>query len=167
MESRFKVGDKVLCWDGCPGVISAIDIYEGQIRYDVTFGGGIDFGYYREKELVEYFKSKYTTGDFVGIYGYETDVRIQQMRWDGSGFMYKVYLADEEEWITDDDIAYKVENNTNMENKDIMSVLTYEEKIETILSILATPIWRRRLNDDVLNKLITEAYFEMKERKTK
>lgn len=45
-------------------------------------------------------------------------------------------------------------------------VLTYEEKIETILSILATPIWRRRLNDNTLNKLITEAYFEMKERKT-
>lgn len=44
--------------------------------------------------------------------------------------------------------------------------LTYEEKIETILSILATPIWRRRLNDETLNKLITEAYFEMKERKT-
>ena len=45
-------------------------------------------------------------------------------------------------------------------------VLTYEEKIETILSILATPIWRRRLGgDNELNKLITEAYFEMKERK--
>jgi len=43
--------------------------------------------------------------------------------------------------------------------------LTYEEKIETILSILATPIWRRRLGDDELNKLITEAYFEIKERK--
>ena len=43
--------------------------------------------------------------------------------------------------------------------------LTYEEKIETILSILATPIWRRRIGDNELNKLITEAYFEMKERK--
>ena len=44
--------------------------------------------------------------------------------------------------------------------------LTYEEKIESILSILATPIWRRRLGgDNELNKLITEAYFEMKERK--
>ena len=43
--------------------------------------------------------------------------------------------------------------------------LTYEEKIETILSILATPIWRRRPKDDILNKLITEAYFETKERK--
>ena len=43
--------------------------------------------------------------------------------------------------------------------------LTYEEKIEAILSILATPIWRRRLKDDMLNKLITEAYFETKERK--
>ena len=47
-------------------------------------------------------------------------------------------------------------------------VLTYEEKIETILSVLATPIWRRRLGgDNELNKLITEAYFEMKERKMK
>ena len=44
--------------------------------------------------------------------------------------------------------------------------LTYEEKIETILSILATPIWRRRIGDNDLNKLITEAYFEMKESKT-
>ena len=45
--------------------------------------------------------------------------------------------------------------------------LTYEEKIETILSILATPIWRRRLKDDMLNKLITEVYFETKERKNR
>ena len=45
--------------------------------------------------------------------------------------------------------------------------LTYEEKIETILSILATPIWRRRLKDDMLNKLIIEAYFETKERKNR
>ena len=45
--------------------------------------------------------------------------------------------------------------------------LTYEEKIETILSILATPIWRRRLKDDMLNKLIMEAYFETKERKNR
>ena len=45
--------------------------------------------------------------------------------------------------------------------------LTYEAKIETILSILATSIWRRRLKDDMLNKLITEAYFETKERKNR
>lgn len=32
----------------------------------------------------------------VGIYGYETDVKIHQMRWDDSSFMYKVYLADKE-----------------------------------------------------------------------
>ena len=43
--------------------------------------------------------------------------------------------------------------------------LTYEEKIECIVSALATPIYRRRINDETLNKLITEAYFEMKERK--
>ena len=54
-----------------------------------------------------------------------------------------------------------------MAAEDITKVLTYEEKIEIILSILATPIWRRRLNDDMLNKLITDVHFEMKERKTK
>lgn len=109
--SKFKVGDKVLCWDGCPGVIDSIDTYEGQIRYNVSFGGGVDFGYYREKDLIEYHKPEYITGDFVRIYGYETDVKIQQMRWDGSSFMYKVYLTDKEEWITADDIAYKVEKD--------------------------------------------------------
>ena len=108
-EPKFNVGDKVLCWDGCPGVIDSIETHEGQIRYNVSFGGGIDLGYYKEKDLIEYHKLKYITGDFVGIYGYETDVKIQQMRWDGSSFMYKVYLADEETWITADDIAYKVE----------------------------------------------------------
>ena len=111
MESKYKIGDKVLCWDGCPGVIDSIDTCEGQIRYWVSFGGGVDVGCYKEKDLIEYHKPKYITGDFVGIYGYETDVKIQQMRWDGSSFMYKVYLADEEEWITADDIAYKVEQD--------------------------------------------------------
>ncbi len=108
-KPKFKVGELVLCLDGCPGVIDSIDTHEGQIRYEVTFGGGVDFGYYKETDLIEYHKLEYITGDFVGIYGYETDVKIQQMRWDGSSFMYKVYLADKEEWITADDIAYKVE----------------------------------------------------------
>lgn len=44
--------------------------------------------------------------------------------------------------------------------------LTYEEKIESILSMLATPIYRRKINDEGINKLITEAYLEMKERKS-
>lgn len=42
--------------------------------------------------------------------------------------------------------------------------LTYEEKIESILSMLATPIFRRKINDETLNKLIADVYFEMKER---
>ena len=53
-----------------------------------------------------------------------------------------------------------------MVDSDIMQSLTYEEKIETILSILATPVWRR-INDDMINKLITLAYFETKERKNR
>ncbi len=43
--------------------------------------------------------------------------------------------------------------------------LTYEEKVESILSMLATPIYRRRIDDEGINTLITEAYLEMKERK--
>ena len=54
-----------------------------------------------------------------------------------------------------------------MVDNDIMQSLTYEEKIETILSILATPVWRRRINDDMINKLITLTYFEIKERKNR
>lgn len=110
-EPKFKVGDKVLCLDGCPGVIDSIDTHEGQIRYEVSFGGGVDFGYYKEKDLIEYQKPEYITGDFVKIYGYETDVKIHAMHWNGYCFAYKVYLADEEEWITADDIAYKVEKD--------------------------------------------------------
>ena len=61
------------------------------------------------------------------MYGYETDVVIADVRKEGSSFAYKVYLADEEEWIYDDDIAYhevkteplfkpddKVETNDNL-----------------------------------------------------
>ena len=54
-----------------------------------------------------------------------------------------------------------------MVDNDIMQSLTYEEKIDIILSILATPVWRRRINDDMINKLITLAYFETKERKNR
>lgn len=112
-------------------------------------------------------ESKYKIGDSIGIWGYETDVPILDIMQFGDDFEYKVCLADEIEWITEDVIAYKVEKDTDMTNEDIIQSLTYEEKIETILSILSTPIWRRRLGDNDLNKLITEAYFEMKERKTK
>lgn len=52
-----------------------------------------------------------------------------------------------------------------MVNNDIIQSLTYEEKIECIVSALATPIYRRKINDETLNKLIADVYFEMKERK--
>jgi len=52
-----------------------------------------------------------------------------------------------------------------MVDNDIIQSLTYEEKIECIVSVLATPIFRRKINDETLNKLIADVYFEMKERK--
>ena len=52
-----------------------------------------------------------------------------------------------------------------MVDNDIIHSLSYEEKIESIISTLVTPIYRRKLNDETLNKLIADVYFEMKKRK--
>ena len=58
-------------------------------------------------------ESNYKIGDSVGIWGYETDVPILDIMQIGDDFEYKVCLADEIEWITDDDIAYKIEITEN------------------------------------------------------
>lgn len=52
-------------------------------------------------------ESRYKVGDIVGIYGYETDVKIWDIKWYGNEPSYLVCLADGDEWIFDDDIAYK------------------------------------------------------------
>lgn len=56
-------------------------------------------------------ESKYKIGDSIGIWGYETDVPILDIIQFGDDFEYKVCLADEIEWITDDDIAYKIDKD--------------------------------------------------------
>ena len=58
-------------------------------------------------------ESNYKIGDSVGIWGYETDVPILDIIQIGDTFEYKVCLADEIEWITDDDIVYKIEITEN------------------------------------------------------
>ena len=40
------------------------------------------------------------------------------------------------------------------------SELSLEEKIETILSILNTPIVRRKIDDNNLSSVITKVYYE-------
>ena len=52
-----------------------------------------------------------------------------------------------------------------MKDNAIIRSLSYEEKIESIISTLVTPIYRRKLNDETLNKLIADVYFEMTKRK--
>ena len=52
-----------------------------------------------------------------------------------------------------------------MKDNNIIQSLSYDEKIESIVSTLATPFYRRKLNDEPLHKLITDVYFEMKKRK--
>ena len=82
-------------------------VYEGGGHYLIAED---DRGYFWIDEMIEGpSTSKYNEGDFVGVYGYETDVRIEEVRWYGSSYSYKVCLADEEEWLDDDDIAYKEE----------------------------------------------------------
>lgn len=82
-------------------------VYEGDGHYLIAED---DRGYFWIDEMIKGpSTSKYNEGDFVGVYGYETDVRIEEVRWDGSSYSYKAYLADEEEWLDDDDIAYKEE----------------------------------------------------------
>jgi len=56
-------------------------------------------------------KSNYKIGDRIGIWGYETDVPILDIIQIGDTFEYKVCLADEIEWITDDDIADKIDED--------------------------------------------------------
>lgn len=56
-------------------------------------------------------ESNYKIGDSIGIWGYETDVPILDIMEIGDTFYYKVCLADEIEWITDEDIAYKIDKD--------------------------------------------------------
>jgi hypothetical protein len=105
---RFAVGDKVILDPWSCEVINVRYIKEkSRFLYTVK---GIDFTKLVSADMLEIDASeypKYNVGDVVGVYGYETDVVIADVRKEGSSFTYKVYLADEEEWIDDSDIAYR------------------------------------------------------------
>lgn len=105
---RFAVGDKVILDPWSCEVINVRYIKEkSRFLYTVK---GIDFTKLVSADMLEIDASeypKYNVGDVVGVYGYETDVVIADVRKEGSSFVYKVYLADEEEWIDDSDIAYR------------------------------------------------------------
>ena len=47
---KFKKGDKVLCKDGCPGIVETVYVKDDGVSYGVSFGG-VDFGVYRNSEL--------------------------------------------------------------------------------------------------------------------
>ena len=65
-------------------------------------------------------KPKYNLGDMVGVYDYETDVKIIEIQSEGKGcFKYKVFLDNEEKWVYEDDIAYRVGDE---EKKDMGEV---------------------------------------------
>ena len=105
---RFAVGDKVIL-DPWPCEVINVRYIKEKSRFLYTVKG-IDFAKLVSADMLEIDASeypKYNVGDVVGVYGYETDVVIADVRKEGSSFSYKVYLADEEEWIYDDDIAYR------------------------------------------------------------
>ena len=105
---RFAVGDKVIL-DPWPCEVINVRYIKEKSRFLYTVKG-IDFTKLVSADMLEIDASeypKYNEGDVVGVYGYETDVVIADVRKEGSSFAYKVYLADEEEWIYDDDIAYR------------------------------------------------------------
>ena len=105
---RFAVGDKVIL-DPWPCEVINVRYIKEKSRFLYTVKG-IDFSKLVTADMLEIDASeypKYNVGDVVGVYGYETDVIITDVRKEGSSFAYKVYLADEEEWIYDDDIAYR------------------------------------------------------------
>ena len=105
---RFAVGDKVIL-DPWPCEVINVRYIKEKSRFLYTVKG-IDFSKLVTADMLEIDASeypKYNEGDVVGVYGYETDVVIADVRKEGSSFAYKVYLADEEEWIYDDDIAYR------------------------------------------------------------
>ena len=81
--------------------------YEGEGYYLIAED---DRGYAWIDEMIEGpSTSIYNEGDIVGVYDYESDVRIEEVRWDGSSYSYKVHLDGEEKWICGNDIAYDVE----------------------------------------------------------
>ena len=84
--------------------------YEGEGYYIIAED---DRGYAWIDEMIEGLSTSiYNEGDIVCVYSYETEiraVRIEEVRWDGSSYSYKVYLAGKEEWLYGDDIAYEVE----------------------------------------------------------
>lgn len=55
----FKIGDKVIDEDGCPGVVCEMKWDEGlsDMKYCVAFGNGIDFGWFANGSI-NYFKIK-------------------------------------------------------------------------------------------------------------
>ena len=91
-----------------------------------------DRGYAWIDEMIEGpSTSIYNEGDIVALYGYERDVRIEEVRWDGSSYSYKVHLADEEKWLCYNDIAYKVEiySSPVSDNTEFMDMPDNEIKL--------------------------------------
>ena len=117
---RFAVGDKVIL-DPWPCEVINVRYIKEKSRFLYTVKG-IDFTKLVSADMLEIDASeypKYNEGDVVGVYGYETDVVIADVRKEGSSFAYKVYLADEEEWIYDSDIAYRGDVAKAVSNMEI------------------------------------------------
>lgn len=117
-----------------------------------------DRGYFWIDEMIEGLStSKYNEGDFVGVYDYETDVRIEEVRWDGSSYSYKVYLAGEEEWLYDDDITCK-------EDKVIEGFMEEKTKVGTASNPIELKSNANRLTQEKVDEVKLEPKFKVGDR---
>ena len=143
---RFAVGDKVIL-DPWPCEVINVRYIKEKSRFLYTVKG-IDFTKLVSADMLEIDASeypKYNEGDVVGVYGYETDVVIADVRKEGSSFAYKVYLADEEEWIYDSDIAYRGDVAKAVSNMEINTpevkrepLFKPDDKVETNDNLIGT-----------------------------
>lgn len=143
---RFAVGDKVIL-DPWPCEVINVRYIKEKSRFLYTVKG-IDFSKLVSADMLEIDASeypKYNVGDVVGVYGYETDVVIADVRKEGSSFAYKVYLADEEEWIYDNDIAYRGDVAKAVSNMEINTpevtrepLFKPDDKVETNDNLIGT-----------------------------
>lgn len=146
--SKYKIGDKVLIKD--------LDWY---IKNKDPFGDvKTEHTYFRD--FMSYYCGKMMTIKNIStilnntFYCMEEDSGLYC--WEDEMIENKISISKSQ----NPPMLYTFKKDTNM-----VEDLTYEEKVESILSTLATPIYRRRINDEGINKLITEAYLEMKEYK--
>lgn len=79
-----------------------IEGYDNAIKGGIYIFGDEPYTFFSIEEFKE--KFPYKIGDRVMIPEYESELRINDMKWDGYTIVYRVDPADETEWFTSDEL---------------------------------------------------------------